>query len=318
MHGTIILDAEFQGLLPALDKETYRLLEENLLEHGCLSPLVLWEGILIDGHNRYRICTEHDIPFSTIDKEFDSRAEVLIWIISNQISRRNLTPLQLSHFRGLHHRADISLVTNKRGNNQHSGQKEVESQNETQPKIHSTATRLAEHYKVSRATINRDSALSKALDAIGEISPEAKRKLLSGEVAINKNKLNALSSMTPDELESLVAEIEEGTYKRRVPTLKATEEGSTADYNGTAGSDNNSGSTGSASSAENAGSTGSTAPDNNSGSHTAELQQLDVLISNITSDFNYVVQKIKSGEPSAAKTTLRSLIDSLENLYGRI
>ena len=316
MKNTIILDAEFQGLLPALDKETYRLLEENLFEHGCLSPLVLWEGILIDGHNRYQICTEHNIPFSTIDKEFDSRAEVVIWIISNQISRPNLTPLQLSHFRRLHHRADLSLVTNKRGNNQYSDKKEVESQNGTQPKKQSTATRLAEHYKVSKTTINRDSALSKALDTIGEISPEAKRKLLSGEVAIHKSKLKALASMTPEELESLVAEIEDGTYKRRTPMMpKATEEGSTAGNNGTAGNGNAPGTPGFTGSP---GSSSSTNSDNNVDSHTADTQQLDVLISNMTSDFNYVVQKIKSGEITEAKTTLRLLIDSLENLYGSI
>jgi hypothetical protein len=45
---------------------------------GCRDPLVLWNGILIDGYNRYKICTENNIPFKTIDKEFASREEVLI------------------------------------------------------------------------------------------------------------------------------------------------------------------------------------------------------------------------------------------------
>ena len=102
----IIIDEEFRCLLPALDEETYRLLEGSILEHGCRDPLVLWDGILIDGYNRYRICTEHDVPFGTVDKEFGSREEALIWIITNQVSRRNLTPMQLSHFRGLHYKAD--------------------------------------------------------------------------------------------------------------------------------------------------------------------------------------------------------------------
>ena len=49
--GFIVIDEEFRQLLPALDAETYRLLEENLLLHGCRDPLVLWEDILIDGYN---------------------------------------------------------------------------------------------------------------------------------------------------------------------------------------------------------------------------------------------------------------------------
>ena len=105
----IIIDEEFKFLLPELDHETFRLLEENILEFGCRDPLVLWNGILIDGYNRYRICSHHGIPFSTVDMEFESREAVLIWIISNQISRRNLTPIQLSHFRGIHYMADKKI-----------------------------------------------------------------------------------------------------------------------------------------------------------------------------------------------------------------
>ena len=90
----IIIDEQFKSLLPALDAKTYALLEENLLLNGCMYPLVVWNGILIDGHNRYEICTKNNIPFKTVDKEFASRDEVLIWIISTQVSRRNLTPIQ--------------------------------------------------------------------------------------------------------------------------------------------------------------------------------------------------------------------------------
>jgi len=103
-------------LLPPLDKEAFRLLEENILENGCRDPLVVWNGILIDGYNRYKICSEHNIPFKTVDKEFESREEVLIRISRNQVSRRNLMPIQLSHYRGLHYNADKKI---QRTNNQY-------------------------------------------------------------------------------------------------------------------------------------------------------------------------------------------------------
>ena len=38
----IVIDAEFQSLLPELDEETYTQLEENLILHGCRDSLVLW------------------------------------------------------------------------------------------------------------------------------------------------------------------------------------------------------------------------------------------------------------------------------------
>ena len=140
---TIIIDEEFQSLLPALDKETYMSLEQNILTNGCMFPLVLWGNTLIDGYNRYKICTEHDIPFQTIEKEFPLREAAMIWMISNQISRRNLNPIQLSYFRGLHYHADKKIVTNKGGNNQFSRQDEVVLQNEEQPESQSTVARLS-------------------------------------------------------------------------------------------------------------------------------------------------------------------------------
>ena len=92
----VIIDEEFRVLLPTLDGETFRLLEESILQHGCRDPLVLWNGILIDGYNRYKICTHHDIPFSTVDIEFDSRDE-------ENTSRRS--PGQQKQFRGIVARA---------------------------------------------------------------------------------------------------------------------------------------------------------------------------------------------------------------------
>jgi len=150
----IIIDEEFKYLLPELDPETFRLLTENILEHGCRDPLVLWRGrkdnaddkdragILIDGYNRFKICTEHNIPFSTIDKEFDSREEVLIWIIQNQVSRRNLTPIQLSHFRGLHYQADKKI----QGKNNQYAQKSEKGQNGAVDKVrHKMADFVCNH-----------------------------------------------------------------------------------------------------------------------------------------------------------------------------
>ena len=218
---SIIIDGEFKRLLPPLNENLFSLLEQDILRNGCHDALVLWDDILIDGYNRYEICTNHDIPFKTVNREFDSREEALIWIITNQVTRRNLTPKQLSYYRGLHYRAERKIVTNKSGKNQFSDKGEDEPQNEVQPKKLSTAEKLAGQYRVSKATIERDSKLANAIDVIAEISPEAMNKLLSGEVAINKKKLETLTSTANEEIEAIAAEIESGTYTRRAPTAPA-------------------------------------------------------------------------------------------------
>ena len=277
----IIIDEEFRFLLPQLDEETFRLLEENILEYGCRDPLVLWDGVLIDGYNRYRICKHHNIPFRTVNMEFDSREEVLIWIISNQVSRRNLTPIQLSHFRGLHFNADKKL---------HGSSDRFCA---SSPKAHfeplgagSTATRLAEHYKVSRETIKRNAKLAETLTAIGEISPDIKRKILHGEIQISKSRLEALSSAPKEEIEAVALEMEAGEFIGRAPR-------NPKQPNDSAGS----------------------SPGADLDSALPEIRRLSAIISDFAADFNTMFLKLNSGDSAELKPILRSYIDKLEELY---
>ena len=86
----MIIDNEFKGLIPPLTDEEYKGLEESILKDGCRDALVLWGEILVDGHNRYEICTRHNIPFKTVQMEFSDRDVAREWMIKNQLSRRNL------------------------------------------------------------------------------------------------------------------------------------------------------------------------------------------------------------------------------------
>ena len=88
------IDPEFQNQIPPLTDDEYKQLEENILKEGkLLSPLIVWNNTLVDGHNRYAILQKHpEICFSTMPLRFESREEVLAWICKNQLGRRNLSP----------------------------------------------------------------------------------------------------------------------------------------------------------------------------------------------------------------------------------
>ena len=85
------VDKEFKSLIPPLTPEEYRQLEQNILSHKCRDPIVLWRGKIIDGHNRFVICTRHGIPYKTVALRFPSRDAAKLWILENQLGRRNLT-----------------------------------------------------------------------------------------------------------------------------------------------------------------------------------------------------------------------------------
>ena len=87
---------ELESLIPPLSNEEFKQLERNILEEGIREPLITWNGILIDGHNRYRIAQEHDINYETLEKEFENINRVKEWMIHNQFGRRNLSNYQRS------------------------------------------------------------------------------------------------------------------------------------------------------------------------------------------------------------------------------
>jgi DNA modification methylase len=87
---------ELESLIPPLSNEEFKQLERNILEEGIREPLITWNGILIDGHNRYRIAQEHDMNYETLEKEFDNINRVKEWMIHNQFGRRNLSNYQRS------------------------------------------------------------------------------------------------------------------------------------------------------------------------------------------------------------------------------
>ena len=65
MARNVVIDPEFESLIPPLAEDEYRGLEESILADGVRDALVVWRayGILLDGHNRKRICDKHGIDY---------------------------------------------------------------------------------------------------------------------------------------------------------------------------------------------------------------------------------------------------------------
>jgi hypothetical protein len=95
MKPELTIDAEFQLLISPLSAQEFDSLTQQILEKGCLEPLYIWKDgdkrILLDGHNRHRICSEYNLPFTFVKVPLASREEAKLWILLHQIGRRNLS-----------------------------------------------------------------------------------------------------------------------------------------------------------------------------------------------------------------------------------
>ena len=149
------IDPEFQSQIPPLTDDEFKQLEENILKEGKLiSPLIVWNNTLVDGHNRYEIVQEHpEISFSTMPLPFESREEVLAWICKNQLGRRNLTPEQKKFLMG----------------KQYSSEKRTEAFHGNQHTVKRSASVQSEHHQ---KPIKLASALRRKITAVPVLSAE--------------------------------------------------------------------------------------------------------------------------------------------------
>ena len=173
----IEIKEEFKKLIPALTAEEFKQLEENILKDGIRDPLVLWNGYLIDGHNRYQIAFKHGLEYNTIDKEFKDESEVKEWMINNQFGRRNLSNYQRSVLA-----LELESVFSERAKENLKLSEGKGKQISAEVKVVPIETRkeLAKVANVSHDTI----AKVKLIQA--QATPEVKAQLSTGEVSINQ------------------------------------------------------------------------------------------------------------------------------------
>jgi hypothetical protein len=213
----IIIDEEFKSLIPVLTPEEKSQLEQNLLSEGCRDPLVIWKGhnILLDGHNRYEICVKNGLEYELIEIELPDREDAHLWMMRNQLGRRNLQPEALSYFRGKLQAAVKQKVGRKKKNgNECNFYTQKNSDDEQLPKNVDTGDNLAQEFKVSRKTIYNDAQYAKAVDKIAEVvGTEVRPQILSRTTAqkLSKNKTLELAKTAKRKPEEVIEFFKPGT-----------------------------------------------------------------------------------------------------------
>ena len=85
---TIVIHEGLQAYIDPLRPEEEEALEASLLAEGCREALVLWGDVLVDGHNRHRLCTKHGIPFRTVQNpRLKTLQDVQLWMIDQQLDK---------------------------------------------------------------------------------------------------------------------------------------------------------------------------------------------------------------------------------------
>lgn len=180
---TIQINEELRTYIDPLSAEEYEALEHSLLAEGCRDALVLWGDVLVDGHNRYALCTKHGIEFKTIQNtRFTSMDDVRLWMIENHLGRRSVSDFQrgvlaLRKKEILQQRQQVLQAQQAEADQ--AGDGPAFSASPAQPVVIPNRQALARAARLSSNTLGQIEKINKAA------APELVRAVRSGDISIN-------------------------------------------------------------------------------------------------------------------------------------
>ena len=203
----LIIDPEFRDKIPPLTEDEFSLLEENILSDGAVfSPLIVWDGTILDGHNRYEIIQKHpELTYAVHRLSFANRYEALSWICKNQLGRRNLTPQQKKYLIGQRYEAEKMA---------HGGERVATVQNEPLPSSHKTRAQIANDTSTSESYVMRAGWYAQGVDAAEEALPGIKQEILTGAIKPTETAVAAVAKAAPEERPRLAADLKKSKDDR--------------------------------------------------------------------------------------------------------
>lgn len=183
------IDPILRDVIPPLSDEERAGLEESILREGCRDALVIatWPGgeALADGHHRYAICTEHNIPYKTTTLEFESKDDAILWICDNQLGRRNLS---------LFNRTELALIKKpiierKAKERQLAGLNQYNDVRNCTPVPLILKERCETNKTIAKEAGASPVTVWKVEKIIKKADPETKKKLREGDPSLSINKV---------------------------------------------------------------------------------------------------------------------------------
>lgn len=185
------INPELRDLLPPLTNEEYKQLEKNITENGFDRnfPIMEWHGFIADGHNRYAICKKHNIEPVIGTLAYETKEEVMRWMLDIQLGRRNLSPIQR-----------IAVAEKSRGiyekqakENQSEGGGDKKSKNYKKSVVMNSSQAIFDD-KERNPTVRKilsdvagvsEDTYSKGKKILDSDNEEVKQAVLSGDMSIN-------------------------------------------------------------------------------------------------------------------------------------
>lgn len=199
MKQNIQIDREFKNLTVPISEEEQEILERSLMREGCLEPITVWRGVILDGHKRYKFCSYEEIEYEVREMVFSSREEAVIWVCRERLDVLDKHTQMFRYLIGKWYAAKKALNREMRRQSNGSGQN-PEYAKKKRNSVWDTCSRLADEIGLHRTTISKAGLFAEALDRIGDKDPTLFEAALRGEVKFSHSEVIEMASMDEKQL----------------------------------------------------------------------------------------------------------------------
>lgn len=91
---------EAAAIFPLMRGAEYEALKADIRANGLKHPIVMCDGLILDGRNRYRACKDTDVSVRTV--EWDGKGSPIAYVLSTNIHRRSLLTTSQRAMAGAH------------------------------------------------------------------------------------------------------------------------------------------------------------------------------------------------------------------------
>lgn len=207
------INPEWEYLVYPLRPKEKQQLYERIDKYGCVETIKIWNLYVLTDFELFEYCKQNNIPFRTENVYAKGIEEALLWICKHELDSKKCIPEEMKKYLigkryllervlGAHAYQEAKKVINK---NQRYKQKIGET------KYDETATttrqRIGNDYHINFMTVRKYGIFAEKIDMLREVSPELAKEILTGNIRISHENLEAIVNLSPAEIRKASSKI---------------------------------------------------------------------------------------------------------------
>jgi hypothetical protein len=205
----LLTDPEITILKMPRDEAYLSILESDLTQNGCVTPILTWKGIIIDGHKRHKICSRLYLPYSVTQKDFYSKNEAILYACEQEIAKEDIPAPFHRYLLGKIVHASVALswerfmAANPQVQPDANGHYPTSCVNKSE-----ILDEITSRHGLKKTTLYSYADFAVQIDELRKKDPGLVRNILTEKLVISLKNVTELSRLPADEVRNVSAMLE--------------------------------------------------------------------------------------------------------------